>query len=87
MLRTVHWIDTNNFVADQRVRVPLALAGEARLCYQSIYSFHSNWEELQERFRTQFSKIVNIREQLFHAWRSFHYDDNAETTDDYVQKI
>ena len=30
-------------------------------------------KELQERFRTQFSKIGNTREQLFHTWRSFHF--------------
>ena len=29
----------------------------------------------------------NTREQLFHAWRSFHYDENMETVDAYVNRI
>ena len=28
-----------------------------------------------------------MREQLFHAWRSFHYDENVETPDAYVIRI
>ena len=38
-------------------------------------------------FRQQYSKIGNTREQLFHAWRSFHYDENTETPDAYVIRI
>ena len=38
-------------------------------------------------FRQQYSKIGNTREQLFHAWRSFHFDENAETIDVYVHCI
>ena len=29
----------------------------------------------------------NTREQLFHAWRSFHFDENTETLDSYVSCI
>ena len=50
-------------------------------------SFSRNWEELQDRFRTQFSKIGNKREKLFHVWRTFHIDENAEAIDIYVQSI
>ena len=32
-------------------------------------------------FRQQYSKIGNTREQLFYAWRSFHFDENTETID------
>ena len=32
-------------------------------------------------------QIGNTREQLFHAWRSFHYDENVETPDAYVIRI
>ena len=32
-------------------------------------------------------KIGNTREQLFHAWRSFHFDENTETIDAYVHHI
>ena len=38
-------------------------------------------------FRQQYSKIGNTREQLFHAWRSFHFDENTETIDVYVHCI
>ena len=38
-------------------------------------------------FRQQYSKIGNTREQLFHAWWSFHFDENTETTDAYVNHI
>ena len=71
-------MNTQHFVADQRVRT---LAGEASVWYQSIHPFQGNWEELQERFRTQFSLIGNTREHVFHAWRSFRFDENAETID------
>ena len=27
------------------------------------------------------------KEQLFHAWKSFHYDKNTETIDSYVSRI
>ena len=37
--------------------------------------------------RQQYSKIGNTREQLFHAWRSFHFDENAELIDAYVNRI
>ena len=38
-------------------------------------------------FRQQYSKIGNTREQLFHAWRSFYFDEIAETIDAYVHHI
>ena len=42
---------------------------------------------MQNVFRQQYSKIGNIREQLFHAWRSFSFDQNTETIDAYVTHI
>ena len=38
-------------------------------------------------FRQQYAKIGNTREQLYHAWRSFHFDKNTETIDAYVHHI
>ena len=38
-------------------------------------------------FRQQCSRIGNTREQLFHVWRSFHFDENTETIDSYVNHI
>ena len=45
------------------------------------------WQELQDQFRQQYSKLGNTREQLFHARRSFHYDENVEMPDMYVTRI
>ena len=45
------------------------------------------WSELQNLFRQQFSKIGNTREQFFHTWRSFHYDENVETPNAYIIRI
>ena len=39
------------------------------------------------KLRQQYSKIGNTREQLFHAWRSFHFDKNTDTIDTYVHCI
>ena len=39
------------------------------------------------QFRQQYSKIGNTREQLFHAWWSFHFDENTETLDSNVMCI
>ena len=47
----------------------------------------NDWPALQENLRRQYSKIGNTQEQLFHAWRSFHYDENTETVDAYVNRI
>ena len=38
-------------------------------------------------FWQQYSKIGNTREQLFHAWKSFSFDENTETIDAYVTSI
>ena len=38
-------------------------------------------------FRHQYSKKGNTREQLFHTWRSIHFNENAETIDAYVHCI
>ena len=45
------------------------------------------WPELQNLFRQRYSKLGNTREQLFHAWRSFNFDENTETIDSYVMQI
>ena len=43
--------------------------------------------DLQNMFRQQYSEIGNTRQQLFHAWRSFYFDENTETIDAYVNCI
>ena len=65
----------------------LTLTGEARLWYKSLRPINIDWVGLQNMFRQQYSKIGNTREQLFHAWRSFHFNKNAETIDAYENHI
>ena len=52
--------------------------------YESLRPINVDWHGLQNQFRQQYSKIGNTREQLFPAWRSFHFDENTETLDAYV---
>ena len=68
-------------------RFCLTLLGEARLWYQSLEPINVDWQELKKLFRQQYAKIGNTREQLFHAWRSFNFDENTETIDAYVHHI
>ena len=42
---------------------------------------------MQECFRQQYSKFGSTREQYFHVWKSFHYDENTDTIDSYISKI
>ena len=32
-------------------------------------------------------QVRQVREQMFHVWRSFHYDENVEIPDAYVTRI
>ena len=68
-------------------RFCLTLTGDARLWYASLETILIDWNGLQDQFRCQYSKLGNTREQLFHAWRSFHYDENVEMPDSYVTRI
>ena len=76
------------FPEDTKVRrFCLTLTGEARLWYESIRPIEMDWEVLQECFRQQYSKFGSSREQYFHVWRSFQYDENTDTIDSYILKI
>ena len=68
-------------------RFCLTLVGEARLWYESLRPIVFYCNALQTQFRWQYSKIGNTREQLFYVWRSFHFDENTETSDAYVTHI
>ena len=59
-------------------RYCLTLVGEARLWYESFRPIAVDWNGQQDQFRQQYSKIGNTREQIFHAWRSFHHDTSTE---------
>ena len=45
------------------------------------------WPQLQNLFRQRYSILGNTGEQLFHAWRLFTFDENAETIDSNVTHI
>ena len=81
-------MDTHRFLDNDKVqRFCLALTGEARLWYKSLRPINTDWIGLQNSFRQQYSKKGNTREQLFHAWRSFHFNQSTETTDTYIHHI
>ena len=81
---------TYDFPDDQKVRrFCLTLLGESRLWYETLGTQKPqlDWAGLQEHFRQQYSKFCNTREQYFHAWRSFHFDEATDTIDGYIQKV
>ena len=83
------WMEAQHFNEDIRVqRFYLTLLGEARLWYYSLEPLgETTWAHLQNLFRQRYSKLGNTHEQLFHAWRSFTFDENTETIDSYVIRI
>ena len=82
-------MEAHHFEEDVRVqRFCLTLLGEARLWYQSLEPLeNTTWAQLQNLFRQRYSKLGNTHKQLFHAWRSFTFDENTETIDSYVIRI
>ena len=83
-----YWIDTHAFLECVKFQqFCLTSVGEAVLWYESLGLINVDWLHLQNQFRQQYSKIQNTIEQIFHAWRSFHYDENTETLDSYVTHI
>ena len=89
LLHSNDWVDTHHFNEDIKVqRFCLILLGEARLWYHSIEPLgDTTWAQLQNLFRQRYSKLGNTQEQLFHAWRSFTFDQITETIDSYVIRI
>ena len=74
------WMNAHQFDEDIKVqRFCLTLLGEARLWYQSLEPLgDTTWPQLQNLFRQRYSKLGNTCEQLFHAWRSFTFNENTE---------
>ena len=88
LLRTNDWMNTHDFPNNKKVRrFCLTLFGEARLWYETLGTQQFNWAGLQDHFRQQYAKFGKSREQYFHAWRSFHYDENTDTIDSYIHKV
>ena len=83
------WMNAHCFEEEVKVqRFCLTLLREARLWFQSLEPLeNTTWPQLQNLFRQKYSKLGNTHEQLFHAWRSLTFDENAETIDSYVMHI
>ena len=79
--------NTQLFRGSKGTEIFLTLTDEDRLWNETLRPIEVDWSGLQECFRQQYSKFGNTREQLFHVWRSFHYDDNTETINSYVSRI
>ena len=85
LLSTRDWMEAHNFPGGDKVRhFHLTLIGEARLWYELLAPLVDDWPTLQNKFRWQYSKIGNTPEQLFHAWRTFKFDENMDTINSYV---
>ena len=54
--------------------------------YETLRPIEVDWTGLQEHFRQQYSKFGTTKEQLFHVWRLFQYDENSDTIDSYIRK-
>ena len=88
LLSTRDWMEAHNFPNEVKVRCfCLTLIGEARLWYESLAPLDDDWPALQNKFRWHYSKIGNTPEQLFHAWRTFKFDENMDTIDSYVLRM
>ena len=88
LLGSRDWMEANNFPNEVKVRcLHLTLIGEARLWYESLAPLDDNWPALQNKFRWQYSKIANTPKQLFHAWRTFKFDENMDMIDSYVLRM
>ena len=68
-------------------RFCLTLLAEARLWYHSLEPINVDWPELQNLFRQCYSKVGKTCKQLFHAWRSFDFNENTESINAYVTQI
>ena len=85
LLITIDWMDTHNCAADKRVRVSFIPSMQSKITNHCIHFKvigKNYWRGLNA-----VCKICNKREELFHAWRSFQFDENGGTIDAYVQRI
>ena len=88
LLSTRDWMEAHNFPKEVKVRhFCLTLTGEARLWYESLAPLDNDLPALQNKFRWQYSKIGNTPKQLFHALRTFKFEENTDTIDSYILRI
>ena len=84
LLSTRDWMEAHNFPEGEKDRhFCLMLIGEARIWYELLAPLDDDWPALHNKFRWQYSKKGNTPEQLFHAWRTFKFDENMDTIDSY----
>ena len=84
LLSMRHWMEAHNFPEGEKVRCfRVTLIGEARLWYESLAPLDNDWPTLQNKLRWQYSKIGNTPEQLFHASRTYKFDENTDSVDSY----
>ena len=80
LLRTNDCMDIHAFPEGVKVqRFFLPLIGGARLWYELLRPIALDCSSLKTQFRIQSSKIGNTSKELFHLWRSFHFNENTET--------
>ena len=85
---TRDWMEAHNFPEGEKVRhFCITLIGEARLWYELLALLDDDWPALQNKFRWQYSKVGNTPKQLFHAQRTFKFDENMDTIDSYVLRM
>ena len=85
LLHLNDWMNTHHFVDGAKVQgFCLTLLAEATLWYHSLEPINVVWLELQKLFRQRYLKVGNTQEQLFHAWKSFNFNENTEVIDAYV---
>ena len=88
LLSTRDWMEAHNFPNEVKVRhFHLTLTGESRLWYESLALQDDDWPALQNKLRWQYSKIGYTPEQLFHAWRTFKFDENTDMIDSYILRM
>ena len=63
------------------------ISGRSKIMVLVIKAYKCRLDWVTNQFRKQFSKLGITREQLFHTWRLFHFDENTETLDSYVTCI
>ena len=88
LLSTRDLMEVHNFQEGEKVRCfHVTLIGEARLRYELLALLDNDCPALQNKFRWQYSKIGNTPKQLFHAWRTFKFDENTDSIDSYVLRM
>ena len=88
LLSTKDWMEAHNFPEGEKVRhFCMMLIGEARLWYELLAPLDNDWPALQNKFQWQYLKIGNTPQQLFHAWRTFKFDENTDCIDSYVLRM